>query len=90
MIGVFPSWRGAADLDYQSKKHKMGRELFLEEQGLKLKEGTILDASIIAAPSSRKNRRGEGDAQMKQSSKGKQWHFAMKLHIGVDSNRPGA
>ena len=62
----------------------------LAEQGLKLREGTILDASIIAVPSSRKNRRGEGDAQMKQSSKGKQWHFAMKLHIGVDSNRPGA
>ena len=70
--------------------HGLGKVLLesikehLAEQGLKLREGTILDGSIIAAPSSRKNRRGEGDSQMKQSSKGKQWYFGMKLHIGVE------
>ena len=57
----------------------------LAEQGLKLREGTILDASIIAAPSSTKTIKGEGDSEMKQTSKGKQWHFGMKLHIGVDA-----
>ncbi|TGG90913.1 MAG: IS5 family transposase [Aphanocapsa feldmannii 277cV] len=49
-----------------------------------LKKGTILDASIIAAPSSTKNRRRERDPEMKQTKKGNQWHFGMKLHIGVD------
>ncbi|TGG91948.1 MAG: hypothetical protein ERJ67_07305 [Aphanocapsa feldmannii 277cV] len=49
-----------------------------------LKKGTILDASIIAAPSSTKNRRRERDPEMKQTKKVNQWHFGMKLHIGVD------
>ena len=70
--------------------HGLGKVLFetikehLAEQGWKLREGTILDASIIAAPSSTKNRSGERDPEMKQTKKGKQWHFGMKLHIGVD------
>jgi IS5 family transposase len=50
-----------------------------------LKTGTVVDATIIAAPSSSKNNRGERDPQMHQTKKGKQWHFGMKAHIGVDA-----
>ena len=53
--------------------------------GLKLREGTIVDATIIEAPSSTKNRAGERDPEMHQTKKGNQWHFGMKAHIGVDS-----
>ena len=54
-------------------------------QGLRLREGTIVDASIIEAPSSTKNGAGERDPQMRQTKKGNEWHFGMKVHIGVDS-----
>lgn len=57
----------------------------LQAQGLKLGTGTIVDATIIAAPSSTKNAKGERDPEMHQTRKGKQWHYGMKLHIGVDS-----
>ena len=56
----------------------------LESQGLRLREGTIVDATIIEAPSSTKNRTGERDPEMRQTKKGNQWHFGMKAHIGVD------
>lgn len=56
----------------------------LGEQGLFLKQGTIVDASLIAAPSSTKNATGERDPAMHQSKKGEQWHFGGKVHIGVD------
>ena len=54
-------------------------------QGLRFKEGTIVDASIIEAPSSTKNRARKRDPEMHQTKKGNQWHFGMKAHIGVDS-----
>ena len=57
----------------------------LAQQGLLLKEGTIVDATIIAAPSSTKNRDGKRDPEMHQTKKGNQWHFGMKAHIGVDA-----
>jgi IS5 family transposase len=53
--------------------------------GMAMKQGTIIDATIIAAPSSIKNNKRERDPEMHQTSKGKQWHFGMKVHIGVDS-----
>ena len=56
----------------------------LEEKRLLLKAGTIVDATIIAAPSSTKNAAGARDPEMKQGRKGKSWHFGMKLHIGTD------
>ena len=59
--------------------------VILEEQGLLLREGTIVDASIIEAPSSTKNRAGKRDSEMRQTKKGNQWHFGMKLHIGTDT-----
>ena len=56
----------------------------LEERRLLLRSGTIVDATIIAAPSSTKNASATRDSEMKQTRKGKNWHFGMKLHIGAD------
>jgi IS5 family transposase len=56
----------------------------LEEKRLLLKSGTIVDATIIAAPSSTKNATKTRDPEMRQAKKGKQWHFGMKLHVGTD------
>ena len=73
------------------ERHELGKGLFdeinahLESQGLRLREGSIVDASIIEAPSSTKNRTRERDPEMHQTKKGNQWHFGMKAHIGVDS-----
>jgi IS5 family transposase len=57
----------------------------LAEQGFKVSTGTIVDATIISAPSSTKNHDGERDPQMHQPKKGNEWHFGIKAHIGVDS-----
>ena len=57
----------------------------LARKGLLLKQGSIVDATIIAAPSSTKNADGERDPEMHQTKKGNQWHFGMKAHIGVDA-----
>ena len=54
-------------------------------RGLTLKEGTIVDATIIAAPSSTKNEDKTRDPEMHQTKKGNEWHFGMKAHIGVDA-----
>jgi transposase, IS5 family len=56
----------------------------LEERRLLLRSGTIVDATIIAAPSSTKNVSASRDPEMKQARKGRNWHFGMKLHIGAD------
>jgi IS5 family transposase len=56
----------------------------LEEKRLLLKSGTIVDATIIAAPPSTKNAEGARDPEMRQTKKGKEWHFGMKAHIGTD------
>ncbi|MEK8088152.1 IS5 family transposase [Thermithiobacillus plumbiphilus] len=72
------------------ERHGLGQAVFaavnqhLAQHGLILREGSILDASIIAAPSSTKNQSGQRDPEMHQTRKGNQWHFGMKLHIGVD------
>ena len=57
----------------------------LSERKLLMKEGTIVDATIIAAPCSTKNARKERDPEMHQTKKGNQWYFGMKAHIGVDA-----
>ena len=57
----------------------------LGEQGLLMRAGTIVDATIIAAPSSTKNEDKARDPEMHQTKKGNQWHFGMKAHIGVDA-----
>jgi IS5 family transposase len=56
----------------------------LEERRLLLKSGTIVDATIIAAPPSTKNTDGKRDPEMRQTKKGKDWHFGMKAHVGTD------
>jgi len=58
----------------------------LATKGLMLKVGTVVDATLIAAPSSTKNSSGERDPEMHQVKKGNQWHFGMKAHIGVDAD----
>ena len=58
----------------------------LAERGLLMRQGTVVDATIIAAPSSTKNERGERDPEMHQTKKGNPWHFGMKMHIGVDAD----
>ena len=71
--------------------HGLGRRIFeevgalLEEKKLLMREGTLMDASLIAAPSSTKNRRRERDPDMHQTKKGNQWYFGMKAHIGTDA-----
>jgi len=58
----------------------------LAAKGLMLRTGTVVDATIIAAPSSTKNSSGERDPEMHQTKKGNAWHFGMKAHIGVDAD----
>ena len=71
--------------------HNLGKQLFaliagyLDENGMKVSRGTIVDATIIDAPASTKNRKKARDPEMHQTKKGKQWYFGMKAHIGVDS-----
>lgn len=73
------------------EKHNLGDQLFhlvnqyLDENGMKVNRGTIVDASIINAPSSTKNKKKQRDPEMHQTKKGNQWFFGMKAHIGVDS-----
>ena len=71
--------------------NKLGEALFakvgqeLQDRGFKVNTGTIVDATIIGAPSSTKNADKARDPEMHSTRKGQQWHFGMKLHIGVDS-----
>ncbi len=58
----------------------------LSGKGLMLREGTVVDAALIAGPSSTKNKDGERDPEMHQTKKGNQWHFGMKAHIGADAD----
>src|SRR5689334_9964652 len=72
------------------ERHDLSRSLFdevramLEERGLLMRQGTIVDATIIAAPPSTKNKEKSRDPEMHQTRKGNQWYFGMKAHIGVD------
>jgi IS5 family transposase len=73
------------------EENKIGEKMFasirkvLEQNGYMMKGGTIIDATIISAPSSTKNKSGERDPEMHQTKKGNQWYFGMKSHIGVDA-----
>jgi transposase, IS5 family len=73
-------------------KHDLTRKLFDEigimlcERGLMMKEGTIVDATIIEAPPSTKNAQKSRDPEMHQTKKGNEWHFGMKAHVGVDAD----
>ena len=73
------------------EKHELTRMIFetinghLAAQGLMMREGTIVDATLIAAPPSTKNKDKQRDPEMHQSKKGNDWHFGLKAHIGVDA-----
>ena len=74
------------------EKHALSAQLLvainatLAKRGLLLKSGTVVDATLIAAPSSTKNSKGERDPEMHQAKKGNQWYFGMKAHIGIDAD----
>jgi len=74
------------------EKHDLATDMLrvvndiLQAKGLMMKKGTVVDATLIAAPSSTKNAEGERDPEMKQAKKGNQWYFGMKAHIGVDAD----
>ena len=73
------------------EKHKLAPQILqlvndlLRGKGLLLRAGTVVDATLISAPSSTKNASGERDPEMRQTQKGNQWYFGMKAHIGVDA-----
>ena len=73
------------------EQHELTEKLFLTVnhylalKGMKVNSGTIVDATIISAPSSTKNKENKRDPEMHQVKKGNEWHFGMKMHIGVDS-----
>ena len=91
LTGPLPDETTILKFRHLLEKHSLGEQLFeainahLAEQGHSLRRGTIVDASIVAAPSSTKNAKGERDPEMHQTKKGKQWYFGMKAHIGVDA-----
>jgi IS5 family transposase len=74
------------------ERHKLAEQILavvndlLTNKGLLLKAGTVVDATLIAAPSSTKNKDGRRDPEMHQSKKSNEWFFGMKCHIGVDAN----
>lgn len=96
-VGVDLSWGAALDATTLAKfrhlleAHDLTRQIFdtinahLAAQGLMLRERTIVDAALIAAPPSAKNRDKQRDPEMHQSKKGNDWHFGMKLHVGADA-----
>lgn len=74
------------------EKHDLATDMLrvvndlLQAKGLMMRKGTVVDATLIAAPSSTKNEAGERDPEMRQTKKGKNWYFGMKAHIGVDAD----
>jgi transposase, IS5 family len=89
-LDTFPDETTILNFRRLLERHGLARKIFervnahLARRGQSLRSGTIVDATIIAAPSSTKNREGRRDPQMHQTKKGNQWHFGMKAHIGVD------
>lgn len=74
------------------EKHDLATDMLwvvndiLAAKGLAMKQGTVVDATLIAAPSSTKNAEGQRDPEMHRTRKGRQWHFGMKAHIGMDAH----
>ena len=91
LSGALPDETTILNFRHLLEKHGLGVSLFeeinahLASLGHRLERGTIVDASIIAAPSSTKSRTGARDPEMRQTKKGNQWYFGMKAHIGVDA-----
>src|SRR5215208_678708 len=89
-VATVPDATTVLNFRHWLEKHELPKLLFdevgamLEERGLLMRQGTIVDATIIAAPPSTKNNSKNRDPEMHQTKKGNQWHFGMKAHIGVD------
>ena len=92
LSGALPDETTILHFRHLLEKHGLGEALFeeinthLASLGHRLKTGPIVDASILTAPSSTKNRTGKRDPEMPQTKKGHQWYFGMKAHIGVDAD----
>ena len=90
MVASVPDATTIMNFRHWLEQHELSQVLFaevsamLEERGLLMRQGTIVDATIIAAPPSTKNKSKARDPEMHQTKKGNQWHFGMKAHIGVD------
>ncbi|WP_444893203.1 IS5 family transposase [Microbulbifer sp. TRSA001] len=90
LSGPIPDETTILNFRHLLELNQLGAALFdeinkhLAENGMVLREGTIVDATIISAPTSTKNKKKERDPEMHQTKKGNQWHFGMKMHIGVD------
>ena len=91
LTGPLPDETTILKFRHRLEEHDLEEGLFeeigshLQRQGLCLSPGTIMDASILEAPSSTKNRDGARDPEMHQTRKGKQWYFGMKAHLGEDA-----
>ena len=91
LTGPLPDETTILKFRHLLEEHGLGEGLFgeinahLASLGHSARKGTIVDASIIEAPSSTKNAKRERDPEMHQTKKGNQWHFGMKAHIGVDA-----
>lgn len=92
ITGSIPDETTILNFRHLLEKNKLGENVFkvinkhLDRQGVVLKEGTIVDATIIEAPTSTKNKDGQRDPEMHQVKKGNEWHFGMKMHIGTDES----
>ena len=92
ITGAIPDETTILNFRHLLEKHNLGEKVFkvinkhLEKQGVMLKEGTIVDATIIEAPTSTKNKDRQRDPEMHQTKKGNEWHFGMKMHIGTDDS----
>jgi len=94
-LGVAPAPDETTVLRFRHllEKHDLGGlmldavNVHLEAKGIRIQTGTIVDATILHAPSSTKNASGERDPEMHQTRKGKQWYFGLKAHIGVDAKQ---
>jgi IS5 family transposase len=90
LTGPIPDETTILNFRHLLEKQLLGKSIFqtindhLASSGCILREGTIVDATIIAAPTSTKNKAGERDPEMHQTKKGNQWYFGMKMHAGVD------
>ena len=91
LSGPLPDETTILNFRHLLERHGLGSGLFeeinahLASKGRRLRTGTMMDASIVDAPSSTKNKAGGRDPEMHQTKKGKQWYFGMKAHIGVDA-----
>ena len=91
-FGRLPDESTILRLRHRLEKHKLAEQILttvnevLVERGLLLKVGTVVDATLIAAPSSTKNKDSLRDPEMHSAQKGNQWHFGMKAHIGLDAD----